>query len=178
MMIPAAIGLATALLSAVPTQAEPAADFYRGKTLRLLIGYGPGGGYDIYGRLVAEFLPRHLPGYPTIIAQNMPGAGSFKAVNYLYEVAAKDGTYFGSVAQTLAVDAVTDEKSTTDPTRLPYLGRFTTNIDVGVALKRTGIKSFEDARARDIQVLNKPLKPASLRALMSQWMVHRVAAAE
>ena len=73
-----AVGIAAAiLLSAVPTRAQPVADFYRGKTLRMLIGYGPGGGYDIYGRLVAEFLPRHLPGNPTIVAQNMPGAGSF-----------------------------------------------------------------------------------------------------
>ena len=72
-----ALGMAAALfLSAVPAQAEPIEDFYRGKTLRMLIGYGPGGGYDIYGRLVAEFLPRHLPGKPTIIAQNMPGAGA------------------------------------------------------------------------------------------------------
>src|ERR1700732_2310913 len=122
--------------------AQSVADFYRGKTLHVLIGYGEGGGYDIYGRLFAEFMPRHLPGNPTIIAQNMPGAGSFKAVNYLYEVAPRDGTYFGSVAQTLAVDAVTDEKSTTDPMRLPYLGRFTTNIDVGGVVKRTGLKSF------------------------------------
>src|SRR5580704_7556691 len=131
-------------------RAQSVADFYRGKTLHVLIGYGEGGGYDIYGRLFAEFMPRHLPGNPTIIPQNMPGAGSFKAVNYLYDVAPKDGTYFGSVAQTLAVDAVTDEKSTLDPTRLPYLGRLTTNIDLGVALKRTGIKSFEDARQREI----------------------------
>jgi len=75
-----AISLAAALLlSPLPTQAQPVAEFYRGKTLRMLIGYGPGGGYDIYGRLVAEFLPRHLPGNPTIITQNMPGAGSFVA---------------------------------------------------------------------------------------------------
>src|ERR1700730_7040245 len=83
-------------------RAQSVADFYRGKTLHVLIGYGEGGGYDIYGRLFAEFMPRHLPGNPTIIPQNMPGAGSFKAVNYLYDVAPKDGTYFGSVAQTLA----------------------------------------------------------------------------
>ena len=62
MMIRAAISLVAAMLSAVPTQAEPVADFYRGKTLRMLIGYGPGGGYDIYGRLVAQFLSRHLAG--------------------------------------------------------------------------------------------------------------------
>ena len=148
--IPLALTLAFMLVSAQPLAAQSVADFYRGKTLHILIGYGEGGGYDIYGRLFAEFMPRHLPGNPTIVPQNMPGAGSFKAVNYLYEVAPKDGTYFGSVAQTLAIDAVTDEKSTLYATRLPYLGRFTTNIDVGVALKRTGIKSFEDARKREI----------------------------
>src|SRR6266567_8828097 len=65
--IAAAIALAaTTLALAVPLKAEPVADFYRGKTLRMLIGYGPGGGYDIYGRLVAEFLPRYLPGNPTL----------------------------------------------------------------------------------------------------------------
>jgi tripartite-type tricarboxylate transporter receptor subunit TctC len=138
------------LAGALPASAQSVADFYRGKTLHILIGYGEGGGYDIYGRLFAEFMPKHLPGSPTIIPQNMPGAGSFKAVNYLYDVAPKDGTYFGSVAQTLAIDAVTDEHSKIDPTRLPYLGRFTTNIDLGVALKRTGISSFEDARKREI----------------------------
>jgi tripartite-type tricarboxylate transporter receptor subunit TctC len=145
-----ALALFLMLGSAPELRAQSVADFYKGKTLHVLIGYGEGGGYDIYGRLFAEFLSRHLPGNPTIIPQNMPGAGSFKAVGYLADVAPKDGTYFGSVAQTLAVDAVTDEKNPTDPTRLPYLGRFTTNIDVGVALKRTGIKSFEDARTREI----------------------------
>jgi tripartite-type tricarboxylate transporter receptor subunit TctC len=153
-LVPQALATALALSLmmgfAPKLRAQSVADFYRGKTLHVLIGYGEGGGYDIYGRLFAEFMPRHLPGNPTIIPQNMPGAGSFKAVNYLYDVAPKDGTYFGSVAQTLAVDAVTDEKSTIDPTRLPYLGRLTTNIDLGVALKRTGIKSFEDARQREI----------------------------
>src|SRR3981189_3047162 len=96
-------------------RAQSVADFYKGKTLHVLIGYGEGGGYDIYGRLFAEFLPRHLPGNPTLTPPNMPGAGSFKAVGYLSDVAPKDGTYFGSVAQTLAVDAVTDEKNPTDP---------------------------------------------------------------
>jgi len=80
-----AVGIAAAiLLSAVSVRAQPVADFYRGKTLRMLIGYGPGGGYDIYGRLVAEFLPRHLPGNPTIVVQNMGAAAAspFEAVNY------------------------------------------------------------------------------------------------
>jgi tripartite-type tricarboxylate transporter receptor subunit TctC len=144
--------LAVMLAAASPARPDTISDFYRGKTLHVLIGYGEGGGYDIYGRLFAEFFGRHLPGNPTIIPQNMPGAGSFKAVNYLYEVAPKDGTYFGSVAQTLAVDAATDEKSRVDATTLPYLGRFTTNIDVGAAPKRARIASFEDARKRELSI--------------------------
>jgi tripartite-type tricarboxylate transporter receptor subunit TctC len=144
--------VATVLLPAMKAHAQPVADFYRGKTLRILIGYGPGGGYDIYGRLFAEFLPRNLPGNPTIIAQNMPGAGSFVAAKYLYEVAPKDGTVFGSLAQTLALDSMTNTNAKVDVAKMPYVGRLVTNIDVGAALPRTGIKSFEDVRAKQFTV--------------------------
>src|SRR3954462_2078627 len=115
-----ALGLAAAVfLSALPARAEPIEDFYRGKTLRMLIGYGPGGGYDIYGRLVAEVLPRHLPGKPTIIAQTMPGAGSFAAASYIQDVAPKDGTVFGSLAQTLALDSMTNTSAKVDVAKMP-----------------------------------------------------------
>jgi tripartite-type tricarboxylate transporter receptor subunit TctC len=148
-----AVGIAAGiLLASVPTRAEPIADFYRGKTLRMLIGYGPGGGYDIYGRLVAEFLPRYLPGNPTIITQNMPGAGSFVAAKYMYEVAPKDGTVLGSLAQTLALDSMTNTNAKVDVGKMPYIGRMVTNIDVGAALPRTGIESFEDVRAKQYNV--------------------------
>jgi len=148
-----AVGIAAAiLLSPLPTRAEATADFYRGKTMRMLIGYGPGGGYDIYGRLVAEFLPRHLPGNPTMITQNMPGAGSFVAARYLYEVAPKDGTVLGSLAQTLALDSMTNAGARLDVAKMPYVGRVVTNIDIGAALPRTGIRSFEDVRARQYNV--------------------------
>jgi tripartite-type tricarboxylate transporter receptor subunit TctC len=148
-----ALGIAAAiLLWAAPAAAQPVADFYRGKTLRMLIGYGPGGGYDIYGRLVAEFLPRHLPGNPTIVTQNMPGAGSFVAAKYIYDVAPKDGTVFGSLAQTLALDSLTNANAKVDVGKMPYLGRVVTNIDVGAALPRSGIESFEDVRAKQYNV--------------------------
>jgi tripartite-type tricarboxylate transporter receptor subunit TctC len=143
-------GIAAAIATAIllsPTRAEPIADFYRGKTLRMLIGYGPGGGYDIYGRLVAEFLPRYLPGNPTIVTQNMPGAGSFVAAKYIYDVAPKDGTVFGSLAQTLALDSLTNVNAKIDVGKMPYLGRVVTNTDVGAALAKTGIESFENVRA-------------------------------
>src|SRR6516164_8238767 len=150
--IGAAAALVAAALSALPIQAQTVADFYRGKTLRMLIGYGPGGGYDIYGRLVAEFLPRHLPGNPTIITQNMPGAGSFVAAKYLHDAAPKDGTVLGSLAQTLALDSMTNPNAKLDVATMPYLGRVVTNIDVGAALAKAGIKSFEDARAKQYTV--------------------------
>src|SRR5436305_8882201 len=114
---------ALVLSMTVSVCAEPIGDFYRGKTLRMLIGYGPGGGYDLYGRLVAEFLPRHLPGNPTITTQNMPGAGSFAAAKYLQAVAPKDGTVFGSLAQTLALDSMTNANARIDVAKMPYLGR-------------------------------------------------------
>jgi len=152
LMIGAAVGVAATLVWSSPAQAEPIADFYRGKTLRMLIGYGPGGGYDIYGRLVAEFLPRHLPGNPTIIAQNMPGAGSFVAAKYLYDVAPKDGTVLGSLAQTLALESITTTTAKLDVAKMPYIGRVVTNIDTGVALPKSGIKSFEDVRAKQYTV--------------------------
>jgi tripartite-type tricarboxylate transporter receptor subunit TctC len=143
---------AAILLGTAPARAQPVADFYRGKTLRMLIGYGPGGGYDIYGRLVAEFLPKHLPGNPTIVTQNMPGAGSFVAAKYIYDVAPKDGTVFGSLAQTLALDSLTNVNAKVEVGRMPYLGRVVTNIDVGAALPRSGIESFEDVRAKQYNV--------------------------
>ena len=153
LIIRAAIAFAAAtLVCSAPASADPVTDFYRGKTLRMLIGYGPGGGYDIYGRLVAEFLPRHLPGNPTIVAQNMPGAGSFVAAKYIYEVAPKDGTVFGSLAQTLALDSMSNPNAKLDVGKMPYIGRVVTNIDVGAALAKTGIKSFADVRAKEYNV--------------------------
>ncbi|HEY7662011.1 MAG TPA: tripartite tricarboxylate transporter substrate-binding protein [Xanthobacteraceae bacterium] len=138
-----------ALLGAAPAlHADPIADFYRGKTIHLFIGYGPGGGYDLYGRLVAEFLPKHLPGNPTILAQNMPGGGSFVAARYLAEVAPKDGTAVGSLAQTLALDSAVNRSNTLDAGKFRYIGRVTSNVDVGAALTRAGIKSFADVRTK------------------------------
>jgi tripartite-type tricarboxylate transporter receptor subunit TctC len=151
----AGVLIAAAVMCAAAPQAnaDSIADFYRGKQLRMIIGYGPGGGYDLYGRLAAEFLPRHIPGNPMIVPQNMPGGGSFVAAKFMAEVAPKDGTVFGSLAQTLALDSLT--KSATDKldiTKFSYLGRLVTNIDTGVTLPRTGIKSFEDVRAKQYVV--------------------------
>jgi len=135
-----------------PARADPVEDFYRGKSLRMLIGYGPGGGYDLYARLVAEFLPRHIPGRPTIVPQNMPGAGSFAAAYYMADGTPKDGTVLGVLAQTLALDTVTKRDARLDIRRFHYIGRAVTNIDTGVALPKSGITTFADVRQKEYTV--------------------------
>jgi tripartite-type tricarboxylate transporter receptor subunit TctC len=82
----------------------------------------------------------------------MPGAGSFAAASYIYDVAPKDGTVFGSLAQTLALDSMTNTNAKIDVAKMPYIGRLVTNIDVGAALTKTGIKSFEDVRSKQYNV--------------------------
>jgi tripartite-type tricarboxylate transporter receptor subunit TctC len=146
------VALLGLLLVAAPSQADPVADFYRGKTVRLVVGYPPGGNYDLYGRLAVEFLGRHIPGNPSVITVNMPGAGGFKAIEYLYKVAPQDGTHLGTVAQQLAMNLLVDNELGIDPTQFRYLGRIASNIDIAVALPKSGIKSVADARTREITV--------------------------
>src|SRR5665213_2233164 len=78
---------------------NPAEDFYKGKQINLVVGYGPGGGYDITARLVARYLGKFIPGNPNVVVQNMPDAGSMRAANYLYANAPKDGSTFGLIAR-------------------------------------------------------------------------------
>jgi tripartite-type tricarboxylate transporter receptor subunit TctC len=146
------VALALIVAASPRADADPIADFYRGATIRMLIGYGPGGGYDLYARLVAEFLPKHLPGHPTILPENMPGAGSFVAAKYMAEVAPKDGTVLGSLAQTLALDSAVGGSTKVNASNFRYIGRVTTNIDVGAALASVGIKSIDDVRSKQYTV--------------------------
>jgi len=78
-------------MASVPSRADDLAGFYSGKTVTVAIGYSAGGGYDLYARLLARYMGKYIPGNPTIVPQNMPGAGSLKVAKYLYEVAPKDG---------------------------------------------------------------------------------------
>src|SRR3954471_24682098 len=104
--------LAALLIGALPIAALPIAPgaaqdierFYAGKNLTIFIGFGPGGSHDYYAHLTARHLGRFIPGHPTIVPENMPGAGSFKAANYLYSVAPRDGSAIGIVTQTVALE--------------------------------------------------------------------------
>src|SRR5258708_3704311 len=95
--------VALAVLGTAPAAAAET-DFYSGKTIQMLIGFSAGGGYDIYARTLARHMGRHIPGNPRLIAQNMPGAGSLKAVNYLYDAAPKDGTVIARFAPGVVVE--------------------------------------------------------------------------
>ena len=90
---------AACLLAGASVQAAGVEDFYKGKQINVVIGYSPGGGYDVYARLLARRMGKHIPGNPTLVPQNMPGAGSLKALMYIYEVAPKDGLSFGTVGR-------------------------------------------------------------------------------
>jgi tripartite-type tricarboxylate transporter receptor subunit TctC len=147
-----AVLLIAALSPAQAQKTDAVADFYRGKTVRVVIGYGAGGNYDLYGRIATEFLGRHIPGNPTVIPVNMPGAGGFKAIDFLYKVAPQDGTHLGAVAQQMALTLLADDKMGIDPRRFSYLGRLTSMVDVAVALPKSGLTSFADTRKREVTV--------------------------
>jgi tripartite-type tricarboxylate transporter receptor subunit TctC len=113
------LGVTSAVLALPATtqaQGDPIAEFYKGKTVSILVGYEGGGGYDIYARLVAQFLGKHIPGHPTVIVQNMPGAGGLRAARSLATASAKDGTALGMLAQTLPFDTIDDTRKREVPT--------------------------------------------------------------
>src|SRR6266513_795569 len=97
-LIAAAVALLLISLSFTtsPASAASATDFYKGRTVQIVVGFSAGGGYDLYARVLARHMGKHIAGNPAVVTQNMPGAGSLKAANYIYNVAPKDGTVFGT----------------------------------------------------------------------------------
>jgi tripartite-type tricarboxylate transporter receptor subunit TctC len=138
--------IAAALATAVATQAARSAgveDFYKGKTVSLLIGYSVGGGYDAYGRLLARHFGKHLPGNPNVVPQNMSGAGSLKAANYLYSVAAKDGSVIGTFSRSQGIAPLLD-KAEFDSTKFTWLGSVTDEVSLCVTGREAPVKTFSD----------------------------------
>jgi tripartite-type tricarboxylate transporter receptor subunit TctC len=129
-------------------------DFYRGKVLSLIVGNGPGGGYDVLGRLLARHLGKYIPGNPTIVVQNMPGAGTLVATNYLYNLAPKDGTQLGLIARNMPLLSLLGQNPNVrfDPRKFTWLGSSSDFSDDGYVLivrKDSPVKSIDDARRAD-----------------------------
>jgi tripartite-type tricarboxylate transporter receptor subunit TctC len=115
------------------------------KPVQMIIGFGPGGGYDLWGRTVARYLGRHLPGNPTVIAQNMPGAGSYTAASYLFNIAPRDGTALGIIARDAALGPLSGATGARfDPTKLSWIGTPAKETNVCIAYKTARVQSVAD----------------------------------
>jgi tripartite-type tricarboxylate transporter receptor subunit TctC len=145
----AAAGLAaiTVAAGALASQAyAQGADFAR-KTITIYIGNTPGGSYDLYGRVLARYLGKHLPGQPTVIATNMPGAGTLKAANYIYTVAPKDGTAIGIVSELLAVEQLLGNSAAQyDARKFAWIGRLASSNNIHMQWNTSKVQSIEDAK--------------------------------
>jgi len=150
---PKAIALLAAVVICIAPRAataQPAEPFYKGKTITIVIGSPPGGGYDFYGRLIARHLGRNLAGNPAIIAQNMPGAGSLLAANHIYAVAPRDGTRLGVVGQTIAHEEAEGNPGVKyKSNEFNWIGRATSVLEVAVSGPLSRTRTIQDAMARE-----------------------------
>jgi tripartite-type tricarboxylate transporter receptor subunit TctC len=122
-------------------------DFYAGRQITYIVGTSAGGGYDLYSRILAEYLPRHIPGNPTIVVQNMPNASGVGATNHMYNVAPKDGTYLAMcTAGIILTEALQPSQVRYDSTKLGWVGTVTTMTDILAVFKDTGVATIADAK--------------------------------
>jgi len=147
-LIPAAL-LVAAPFSA-PAGAQSIEDFYKGKTITLSIGFDTGGGYDIYGRLLSRHMGKHIPGRPAIVVQNMPGAGSLRAAQYLFSLAPKDGTALGTFGRQMGIAPLLGTSAQYDGTKFTWIGSITNEVSTCVAWHTATVKTWAD-------MLEKPI---------------------
>jgi tripartite-type tricarboxylate transporter receptor subunit TctC len=152
--IAAFIATATVILAITGARAESAARFYRGKTVQVIVGFTPGGGYDLYARALARHMGKHIPGMPSVTVQNMPGAGSLKAANYLYNVAPRDGTVLGTFDRGLPMEKLLGrvQGENFDATRFTWIGNITDEPSVCGFSSRSGIRSWNDMKSKPFTV--------------------------
>src|SRR5215510_7378767 len=162
--------VALAQTSGRNARAQDGAEF-RGKTITIVASFEAGGPYDFYSRLIARHLAAHLPGSPAVVVQNMPGAGGLRGANYLYNVAARDGTALGVVSQTVAVGQVlgTTPGSQYDARRYSWIGRINSNVEVQHTWHASGVRSIDDARRRE--VVRAGTGPTSSSVVMPRLMI-------
>jgi tripartite-type tricarboxylate transporter receptor subunit TctC len=141
-------GVAVAAVLAFTASSAAAQDFFAGKTIDLMVGAPPGGGYDIYGRIVARHLGRHIPGNPNIVPKNMPGAGSARAAGFIAKIAPKDGTVIANIMPGAVIGPLLDPKTEKlfDPTEVQYLGNVNNGTRVCISSTQSKVKTFDDAR--------------------------------
>src|SRR6185437_5844713 len=165
------VAAAIALLGAVPAKSDGVADFYRGKSISLIIGFGEGGGYDLSARLVAQYLPRFIPGNPSIVPRNMPGASSVRAVEYFHNVAPRDGTTLGFFISTITLDKATDRSLKYEPERFTWIGRVDSAVTFGVVWHDAPVQSVDQAKRQ--KLILAAIGPAGTAATLP-WALNRL----
>jgi tripartite-type tricarboxylate transporter receptor subunit TctC len=142
----AALAGAIVLTTTAAQAADPVAEFYAGKTVRVLVGFAAGGGYDLYARTLGRYLGKHIPGEPTVVVQNTPGAGSLKVVNYLYNAAPRDGTVLATFARGIVFEPLLGHTEGTqfDAARFNWIGSIANEVSVCALMHASGIATFAD----------------------------------
>jgi tripartite-type tricarboxylate transporter receptor subunit TctC len=138
------------LLAPCPAAAEPVAEFYKGKTISLYVGFPPGGGYDLYARVVAPHFSRHIPGNPQIVIKNMLGGSGIKAAGYMSTVTPQDGTSLGLFLDALTLGKVLGGQGDFDPVKLVWIGRIVSTATVSVVWHTSPVQTIEQAKTREI----------------------------
>jgi tripartite-type tricarboxylate transporter receptor subunit TctC len=142
-----------AWLSATAALAQPAADFYKGKTVTLVISSSSGGGYDVMGREIAKYLGSHIPGNPRVVVSNMPGAGGIVAMNYFYRNAPKDGTFIAGMQNNTPFEPLLGTKEAQyDPTKFNWLGSPSAEVGLIAVWKTAPVNTLADLKTRQITV--------------------------
>ncbi len=151
MMRTLAVAMPLVAAAAMPAAAQSVADFYTGKRLQMIIGFGPGGGYDLWGRTLARHLGNHIPGKPGFTPENMPGAGSFTAANHIYAVAPKDGTVVGIIARDAPLGPLTGaDGARFDALKLTWVGSPTAETNVCISYKTAPVKSLAELMEKEL----------------------------
>jgi tripartite-type tricarboxylate transporter receptor subunit TctC len=146
-------GLALAGLAAAPAHADGLADFYKGKTVALVVGSSTGGGYDTMARAIARFIGKHVPGNPTVVVRNMPGAGGILALNYIYNAAERDGSVLALVQNNTPLEPLFGTKQARyDATRLNWLGTPSFEVAMVLLWHTVPVNSVDDLKRRETQM--------------------------
>jgi tripartite-type tricarboxylate transporter receptor subunit TctC len=164
--LPCALAFAATFLAANPAAAQDAVEaFYRGKTVTITVGSAVGGGYDTYARLVGRHLGKHIPGNPTIVVQNIPGAGSNKAASYVALQAPKDGTAIGAIQSGAIIQPlISDQPIPHDPSKFVMLGSANRSVYLCVVRSDAPVKTFQETFDKEV-IIGTSGEGATLREM-------------
>ena len=146
------LGICAVLLAAgQAAHAQSPEEFYRGKTVKFIVGSNTGGSYDTYSRLLAQFMGRHIPGNPTLVVENMPGASGVKSAQFIGEIAPKDGSVFGMFNQSMPQRQMFEpDQVQFDLSKFSWIGAMNTSTTVFITWHASGVKTLEDAKKKEV----------------------------